>query len=124
MDDSYYKSCHELDVCNDLIKRYWDTQEYDKCFKGHLALAEKGYPLAECQVGYFYLEGLGIEKDFERAFYWTHRAAEHGDRDAQYNLASFYESETGVKRDMELAEYWYKQAALQNHDLAIKKVDQ
>ena len=40
--------------------------------------AEQGYPLAECQIGYFYLERLGVEKDPERAFYWTRRAAEHG----------------------------------------------
>ena len=49
----------------------------------------RGYPLAECQIGYFYYEGLGVEKDLEKALYWTRRAAEHGDRDGQYNLAEF-----------------------------------
>lgn len=87
----YYKPCPELDECNRIMDAYWESQEYDKVFAGHLPLAEQGYPLAECQIGYFYREGLGIEKDLNKAFYWTKRAAEHGDRDGQYNLSLFYE---------------------------------
>ena len=91
MATGYYKPSPELEECNRLIEVYWNTKQYDKCFDGHLALAKQGYPLAECQVGYFYLKGLGVCQDFERAFYWTQRSAQHGDRDAQCNLASFYE---------------------------------
>jgi len=121
MNEPYYKPCKELDVCNELIEKYFNTQQYEKCFEGHLELAEKGYPLAECQVGYFYFDGLGVEKDLEKAFYWTERSAKHGDRDGQFNLAWFYEEGYFVKPDMEHAQYWYKQAARQNHDLAIAK---
>ena len=71
MASSYYKPCPELDRCDELIEKYWDTEQYDKCFAGHLELAEKGYPLAECQVGYFYYRGLGVEKDLAKALYWT-----------------------------------------------------
>ena len=59
MASEYYKACPELDRCNELIDRYWYSGQYDKCFAGHLELARQGYPLAECQVGYFYLKGLG-----------------------------------------------------------------
>lgn len=121
MHENYYKPCRELYMCDELIEKYFNTKQYDKCFEGHLILAEQGYPLAECQIGYFYYDGLGVEKDLEKALYWTHRAAEHGDRDGQYNLAWFYEDAIGVKQDMEQAKYWYKQAALQDHDLAIRK---
>ena len=117
----YYVPCRELDICNELIEKYYKTGQYEACFQGHLALAEQGDPLAECQVGYFYYEGLGVAKDMEKAFYWTQRAAKHGDRDGQYNLAEFYENGTGTERDMEKAKFWYKQAALQKHDLAEKK---
>ena len=89
MAGAYYKPCKEFDICNELIEKYWETKQYDKCFEGHLVLAEQGYPLAECQIGYFYYEGLGVEKDLEKALYWTRRAAEHGDRDGQCNLAGF-----------------------------------
>lgn len=121
MSESYYKACRELETCDELIEKYFNTQQYEKCFEGHLVLAEQGYPLAECQIGYFYYEGLGIKKDLCQAFYWTSRAAEHGDRDGQCNLAWFYEDGIGVSKDMEKAKYWYKQAALQKHDLAIEK---
>lgn len=117
----YYQPCREFDECNRLIKEYFQTGQYEKCFQGHLALAEGGYPLAECQVGYFYHEGLGVEKDLSKAFEWTKRAAEHGDRDAQYNLAGLYEEGTGTEADLERAEYWYQQAAKQHHELAIKR---
>lgn len=68
MAESYYKPCAEFYRCNELIEKYWESKQYDKCFAGHMELAEKGYPLAECQVGYFYLEGLGVEKDLPKAF--------------------------------------------------------
>ena len=110
-----------LDICNKLIEKYWEPKQYDKCFEGHLPLAERGYPLAECQIGYFYYDGLGVEKDLSKALYWTQRSAEHGDRDGQFNLAWFYEEAIGVKQDMEKAKYWYKKAAMQDHDLAINK---
>lgn len=121
MADNYYKPCAELDMCNELIEKYFLTEQYEKCFEGHFELAQKGYPLAECQVGYFYLDGLGVEKDITKALYWTQRAAEHGDRDGQFNLAWFYEEGIGVEANTEKAQYWYKEAALQNHDLAIEK---
>lgn len=121
MASRYYKPCKELDICNELIEKYWYSKQYDKCFEGHLALAEQGYPLAECQIGYFYMEGLGIEKDLTKALYWTQRAAEHGDRDSQYNLACMYEEGTCGEKNIENAKYWFKQAALQEHDLAITK---
>ena len=121
MSESYYKPCRELDICNELIEKYFNTQQYEKCFEGHLVLAEQGYPLAECQIGYFYYDGLGVEKNLAKAVWWTRRAADHGDRDGQCNLAWFYEDAIGVERDMEQAAFWYRQAALQDHDLAIDK---
>lgn len=117
----YYKPCKEYDECNLLIEKYFNTKQYEKCFEGHLVLAESGYPLAECQVGYFYYEGLGVEKDLSKAFYWTEKAAEHGDRDGQCNLAWFYEEGIGTDPDPDKAKYWYQQAARQNHDLALEK---
>lgn len=121
MADNYYKPCKEFDICNELMAKYWESKQYDKCFEGHLALAEKGYPLAECQVGYFYLEGIGAEKDLKKALYWTERAARHGDRDAQYNLAWMHEEGLGAEKDAETIRCWYKQAALQGSDIALEK---
>ncbi len=124
MAEGYYQPCKELDLCNRLIDTYFNTEQYDKCFEGHLPLAEQGYPLAECQIGYFYYDGLGTEKDMAQAYYWTERSATHGDRDGQYNLAWFYEEGIGVEPNQAEARRWYRMAALQNHDLAIEKCNQ
>lgn len=118
---NYYKPCKELDICNELIEKYFNPDGYETCFAGHLELAEQGYPLAECQVGYFYYDGLGVEKNLEQAWFWTQRAADHGDRDGQCNLAWFCEEGIGTEPDLEKAKHWYRLAALQNHDLAIEK---
>ncbi len=118
----HYEDCPEFDRCNALIDKYFTAGRYQECFEGHLKIAEGGYPLAECQVGYFYHEGLGVEKDMEKSFYWTRRAAEHGDWDAQYNLAEqFYEPGVVVERDMEEAGRWYAKAAMSGHPDAIEK---
>lgn len=118
----YYEPCKELDECNRLIETCFLNGRYQECFRGHMALAERGYPLAECQVGYFFLEGLGVERDMEKAFFWTRRAAEHGDRDAQYNLADcFFWPGIAVEMDLEKAGDWYRRAARQGHPEARAK---
>ena len=54
MEIEYYKPCPEYDRCCELIDRYWEAGEYEACFKGHLELAEQGYPLAECLQRQFF----------------------------------------------------------------------
>lgn len=117
----YYKPCAELTRCNELIDEYFLNGKYRECFEGHLPLAEAGYPLAECQVGYFYWQGLGVEKNMDKALYWTRRGAQHGDWDAQYNLGYFYENGLGLERNMEQAKLWYRRAAAQRHDEALAR---
>lgn len=101
MAHTYYKPCKEFDICNELIEKYFITEQYEKCFEGHMLLAKQGYQLAECKIGYFYLEGLGVAKDLEKAIYWTRRAANHGDRVGQTNWAWFSEDAIRMERDME-----------------------
>lgn len=120
-----YAPCEELDECNRLIEEYYNHEKYQECFEGHLVLAEKGYALAECQVGWFYFEGLGVKKDIEKAFYWTKRAAEHGDRDAQCNLGDmFYLEGLAVEKDVEEAKKWLLKAAAQENDYAIQRCEE
>lgn len=122
MTSSYYPPCPELTRCNELIEKYYKTKQYEKCFEGHLELAKKGYPLAQCQVGYFFYEGLGVKKNNHLAFFWTQKAALNGDRDAQYNLGEFYEEGIIVSKDLAKAKYWYLQAAKQQQSEALLKV--
>lgn len=120
MASDYYAPCKELALCREIDRLYWETDP-QKWFAGYLPLAEAGYPLAECQIGYCYGEGLGVDRDPEKALFWTRRAAEHGDRDGQYNLGCFYEEGTAVERDLAQALRWFREAARQGHDLAMEK---
>lgn len=122
MASRYYAPCRELEICDSLFSQYWEAGEYGRIFSGLLPLAEQGYPLAECQVGYFYAEGLGVERDLDRALLWTRRAAEHGDRDGQFNLGCFYEEGTVLARSMEQAALWYQRAARQGHTEAAERL--
>lgn len=118
----YYRKCDELAACNRLIDEHWEKREFDECFKGHLPYAQGGYALAECQIGYFFEEGLGTECSKQDALYWTQRAAFHGDRDGQCNLAEFYEDGVfGLEKNEEMAKFWYAKAAEQGHDMAAEK---
>lgn len=81
-----YKECSELRRVDELIENYYEKGDFVTCFKGCLELAEKGYSLAECQVGYFYLTGQGVEKDLDKALYWSRLAAGQGDPDAIGNV--------------------------------------
>ena len=45
MSECYYQPCRELDICNELIEKYFNTQQYEKCFEGHLALQSRGIRL-------------------------------------------------------------------------------
>ena len=122
MASRYYAPCRELEICDSLFSQYWEAGEYGRIFSGLLPLAEQGYPLAECQVGYFYAQGLGVERDLDRALLWTRRAAEHGDRDGQFNLGCFYEEGTALARDMEQAALGYQMAARQGHTEAAERL--
>ena len=122
MASRYYAPCRELEICDSLFSQYWEAGEYGRIFSGLLPLAEQGYPLAECQVGYFYAQGLGVERDLDRALLWTRRAAEHGDRDGQFNLGCFYEEGTALARSMEQAALWYRRAARQGHTEAAERL--
>lgn len=74
MISDYYKPCSELDRCKELNK-YWGIND-NMWFDGYFQIAnETHYPLAECQLGYCYLKGIGTKIDISKAIYWTELAA-------------------------------------------------
>lgn len=103
-----YKQRPEFDVCNDLIQKYFNEDGYETCLKEMQKLAEKGYALAQCQVGYFYLNGYGTKKNEQLGFYWSMQGAINGDHDAAENVGSCYELGLGTKLDLTQAKVWYE----------------
>ncbi len=61
--------------------------EYKKAFQLFLLAAQQGMNQSQNYLGYYYKEGLGIEKDQDAAILWYGRAALQDNPKAQFNLA-------------------------------------
>ena len=86
--------------------RYFQAKQYAKAFDCYEKAATAGHSGAQYNLGVFYMEGLGTEKDFAKAVEWFEKAASQGEKDAQYNLAVMYQEGVGVEKDPEKANYW------------------
>jgi TPR repeat protein len=78
------------------------------------ALAEKGDPRAQTDLGLMYARGIGVTKDYAIAMRWFQRAAEQGAPHAVYLIGLMHERGFGVPRDYAAALAWYRRAAEQN----------
>jgi TPR repeat protein len=65
-------------------------QEYEKAYRTWLKLAENGDAQAQFDLGVMFHNGLGLEKDNERALYWFDKAASQNDADAENYLGAIY----------------------------------
>ena len=75
-------------------------------------LAESGNAAAQNLLGYCYLEGDGVNKDPDKAFYWLSKAAEQNNLKALNTIGMCYENGIGVDPDPFQAFSFYKKAAL------------
>ncbi|MBQ0016979.1 MAG: sel1 repeat family protein, partial [Bacteroidales bacterium] len=81
--------------------------------------AKQGDADAQCNLGYCYDNGQGVEQSYEKAVKWWTKAAEQGDAGAQYNLGVCYEKGNGVEQSREKAIFWNDKAAKQGYSDAI-----
>jgi localization factor PodJL len=74
--------------------------------------AAQGLGIAERQLGVWYEQGDGVNKDLTEAGKWYLHAAQAGDVQAMHNLGFFYaQGFGGLQRDGATAEHWFKSAA-------------
>ena len=59
-------------------------------FKIEKARAEHGDAVSQDNLGIFYSDGLGVQKDQVVAFSWFMKSAEQGDAGGQHNLGNCY----------------------------------
>jgi len=74
--------------------------------KWTLISAEKGFANAQNNMGWAYLEGIGVEKDEKKAFEWLLKAANQKHFNAMPSVAKAYHEGMGVPKDEEKAKYW------------------
>ncbi|CAG8484949.1 490_t:CDS:2 [Ambispora leptoticha] len=71
-------------------------------------------------IGFFLENGIGTDKQLEKAFKYYQRGAERKDVFAQMKLGDCYVRGTGIAMNLDLAAFWYEQS-IKNGDLGIKR---
>ena len=104
----------------DLYKGFeaFKNKDYLSSFNEFLPLAEEGDHLAQFFLGYFYKNGLSVEKNLDQAIKWYELSAKKGNPYAQNNLALMYEKGIGFSINQEKALQLYKLSAEQGYSLA------
>lgn len=69
--------------------------------------ARQGFDDAQHELGLFFLDGVGGERDFAQGFAWTARAAHAGNLAAQAQLAKLLWGGIGIEPDDTQAAAWY-----------------
>lgn len=63
------------------------------------------------KLGEAYCEGIGVEKDYSKAYEYYKKAAELGSAEAAYKIGWLYQNGCGVRRNDDSAYEWYRKAA-------------
>ena len=56
--------------------RYGIGTDYKEAFKWHMLAAKNGHYMSQCELGYYYYEGTGVEKDLNEAIRWWKLSAQ------------------------------------------------
>jgi TPR repeat protein len=73
--------------------------------------AESGMRDAVLAMGWFYLNGVGVEQDMEQARRWYRKSARQGDSRAMFSLGQMAYDE----RDFADAQVWFRRASDKGH---------
>ncbi len=95
----------------DLAQTYSREGHEEKAFACYMKAAEMGYVTAYYNVAVAYLNGEGVERDFDKAFEWFKKATDSGDSCAKLKLAECYKRGAGCKKDYAAAMALYQQIA-------------
>lgn len=95
----------------DLAQTYSSEGNEGKAFECYMRAAELGYTAAYYNVAYAYMNGEGVERDFDKSFEWFNKAADSGDTYAKLKLAECYKRGAGCEKDYSAAMALYLQVA-------------
>ena len=89
------------------------NQHDQQVFQEALYSANQGNVDAMAKVGEYYIEGIGVVKNYEEAVKWLTIASEYGNPYAQWRLGFLYEYGGGVEKDEDKAFQLYMSSAQQ-----------
>lgn len=84
--------------------------------------ADKGYAVAQYNLGVMYYYGKYVTKDLAKAYEYFKKAADQGDTGGQNNLGYMYKNGIHVTKDLAKAYEYYKKAADQGNAAAINNL--
>jgi TPR repeat protein len=87
----------------------WDQGNKKKAFELFGKAAQQGDPSAQHNLGYFYDEGFGVEKNTQQALYWYKKAAKNGEICSCSNIAEIYRLAGNIQK----AKIWLLKAVAQ-----------
>ena len=85
----------------------YSAENYQKAAALYRKDAELGVIVAQVNLAFLYLDGLGLPQDFKEAAQWFSKAAEQGNAEAQNNLAQLYLDGKGVAQNPVEAVKWF-----------------
>jgi TPR repeat protein len=102
----------------------WIENVFYSEFDEAIALAKKGSPRAQLNVGIMYADGEGVTQSDKKAIKWFRKGAEQGNANAQMQLGFMHANGFGVNRDAIQAYVWWSMAKLQGLTSASKEINQ
>ena len=91
-------------------------------FEWYMKGAELGDASCEYGVGFDYLTGKGVEKDYEEAARWILKSAEKGYVEAEYTIGIMVLRGIYFESDIENSKDWFRKAAAQGHESALEEL--
>ncbi len=85
-------------------------QEYELSYELLLKIAESGHANAQYDLGVILHNGLGIDKDNEKAIYWFEKSAHQDHADAENYLGAIFKAGWGAEQDIDKALMYLKKA--------------
>ncbi len=91
------------------------AKNYEKAGQLLRPAAEKGNPEAQVDLGYMFLQSLGVRKDHEQALKWFRLSAAQGYPAGQFYLGVMYQNGLWVQKDSVEALRLFRLGAAQGH---------
>jgi uncharacterized protein len=99
----------------DLLQGKNAPQNSEKSFALNAKAADAGHRDAVLAMGWYYIRGVGVKRDSEKAKKWYRKSARHGEPKAMFSLGQIAYCE----KDFSDSLIWFKRAAKLNHARSI-----
>ena len=104
-------------------KKGYELADFSNEFNSEITYQARWLRCLE-RIAYAYLEGEGINQNYQKAFELTTRAANLGGMYSAYNLGEIYELGRGLAVNKALALDWYEKALELGYEGAKEKIDE